>query len=268
MMLKWPRFFNRTRQTPRSESVDTAVLPRSIMEAIVDSQDHTIGKKEILRLVRDGEGEPTLFANAALYCIFKANESRPDVQEAMLQRVVDALKEVPSHDEAAARAVIRGVVERFTRELPEEERISGAKLKRLNLGGFRNWDDRYAREAARLANDSREVFIVANSMLLGLSPFVRHFREQGKPLLIPHNMPNGVGGGGIRRHDNYPMGYTILANGSVTPFGSGFVRPERAVIVDDIRREGYTEKQITEFWNTNGDAPPEFEPLEVMENKL
>lgn len=241
-------------------------LPRSVLYSIVNSKDTSIGKEEMLRLVRDGMNTPTAFANGALFVAFKAGAQDPDSQRSLLKAVVKELTDVSPEMHEEARRRVRGIAERSLRRLPEDERVSVAKLKRMNLGGFRAWDARYARAAERLAHDPREVLIVANSMITGLSSFVRSFRDAGKPLhiLMPTHIAPDERSAERVDTTNYPAGYSISRHGSVWSFGKYFTRPPQAVVVDDIRRTGKTEERIADFWQLQGDTRPDFEPLEKI----
>ena len=261
--------FNPFKKREATSTVDTAVLPASVLRSIVSNEDSMIGKEEMLRLVRDGIDTPTTFANAAFFMFLKASSSHPDLQKVALGEAVKRLKRTSRNDDEQARKIVRDIAEDFIRQLPSDQRTSGAKLKRLNLGGFGNWDETYAKVASRLSQDPRDVFIVGHSMLIALSSFVRTFRDVGRSfhIIIPQNLPEN--GDLLDPKSNYPVGYTIEPDGSVVSLGKYFARPANAVVVDDIRNEGKTEERIRRYWTDRGTEPPAFEPLETINgNKL
>ena len=266
--IMFENFFRRKHKDPDKESDLETTLPRSVLYEILNSGDGTIGKAEMLRLVRDGTNQPTAFANGALALAFKAGAHDPSFQRHLIKDVVQGLQDVSFGEEEKARHVVRGIAEGYIDRLPPDERAGAGKLKRMNLGGFHTWDERYKSAAANLAADSRQVFIVANSMITGLSTFVRSFRESKKSLhiLMPAHMLHGADMDIIECFDttNYPPGYEVLPSGVITLLDKDFTRPHGAVVVDDIRRTGRTEERIRDFWIIHGDPSPDFEPLEVM----
>lgn len=257
----WPK------RQERERTGDTLVLPRSVMEEIISQPDHTIGVEQLRRLVRDGESRPTEFANAALYSLIKIAAEDPGLQQEIVSCAVTRLSLIKTQEEA--RLVLRDLVEEFLTKVPADARMAAGKLKRLNLAGVRYWDDWYATHAERLARDKRAVFIVGNSMFIGLSSFVRAFRDANKPLYVlePAFIENAQETADSSRISNYQTGYVIQPDGQVRGLSHGFRRPPDAVVIDDIRDTGSTERKILTYWGKDGSPVPAFEPLEVINGK-
>lgn len=260
--------FPKTRDKQEASKA-SIVLPPSVLREIVLNADHAISKESIRRLVRDGESRPTEFANAAFYMLLKAHSENIEEQHALVERAVSRLYAIPVDADEEARRAIRDLVETEISNVSGGVRVPAGKLKRMNLAGFDWWDDAYAKHAARLAADPRSVFIVGNSMLVGLSSFVRSFREANKALYVlePSMLGNGAQSSKYDKKGNYPCGYVIYPNGSVSDLTRDFPRETEVVIVDDIREKGRTEDMIRKFWIRDGSAAPSFEPLEVIKTR-
>lgn len=262
-MEKWS-LKNLFRKATEAPVPPATILPRSIMIEIVSTPEHVIGKENIMRLVKDGESRPTVFANAALYTLLKAYSGDPDTKMDIIKRSVKVLSETPLDDDEAARSALRDIVEEFAVDLPESTRIPAGKLKRMNLMGYERWDQRYHDLALKCATDPREVFIVANSMFVGLSPFVRAFRDANKSLYVIDPSMLTTDKGKSHKKDNLPCGFVIKPNGTVSQLPRDFARPKGAVVIDDIRDKGKTEEKIKIFWTRNGDEAPTFDPVETL----
>jgi hypothetical protein len=263
----------KTRNLPADNSFDRTTLPRSVMESILLNEKQEIGVTEIRRLIRDGEGQggerPDL-ANAAFFCIMKVGASDPEFQKIMIRELVSRLAHISVADDRRTREIVRDLCEESLPRIAPGQTIGAAKLKRMNLRGFLNTDDFLKDEAMRLAKDPRDVFIVANSMLVGLSGFVRVFRDVNKSffILLPSNFPKNGESLETGQKANFPPGFKISPDGEVTVLERNFTRPSNVVIVDDIRDKGETEERILRYWTASGAQAPTFEPIEKIGKSL
>ncbi|MBP9816827.1 MAG: hypothetical protein KBD05_02260 [Candidatus Pacebacteria bacterium] len=259
-MIKWFGWQENPKPKPHKE----VGLPPSVMMDLHANPGAVLHKENVQRLVRDGSNEPTHLANAAIYLLMKEAAEDSDGQRELIEGAVAALKEVPAGEDEKARQALRTYAEGVIKNLPEDWTVGARNLNRLNRAGFDYWDDRYANKARELATDGRPVFLVGNSAFLGLTSFVRSFREAGKDLhiLMPSYMSEGEEARGAGSFGNHPCGYVISPDGQVRGLPPNFERPANAVIVDDVRNTGKTEDRIKEFWMRTSNDEPIFEPLD------
>ncbi len=260
MIGKWFGFPERPKPAPAKE----VGLPPSVMTDLHTNPGAVLHRENVLRLVRDGSNEPTHLANAALYLLLKEAAHDSEGQRELIEGAVAVLKDIPEGEDERARQALRTYAEQVITNLPKDWSVGARNLNRLNRAGFDFWDERYAHKAAVLAKDTRPVFLVGNSAFLGLTSFVRSFREAGKELhiLMPTYMSEGDESEGVGTLSNHPCGYIISPDGRVRGLSPNFERPANAVIVDDVRNTGKTEDRIKAFWMRTSTDEPTFEPLD------
>ncbi len=258
-------FWERHKERPKP----TLTLPYPILDQLKLDLPKTMLNKALVRsLIQDGESvaERVGFEGVVLYLMFKTTEAEIDTQYPLLQELVRTLAEEGPQDSWRKR--VREFVRAYLEKLPDDWEIPIDKLKIISSqGGFELWDARYSEKAEELAKDTRDVFLIGNATFVGLPVFINAFKRQGKRLTIltPHaikQIPKEV------VHDgwNYPCGYTIEPNGEVHLLSANFVRPEHAVMVDDIENTGKTKEVLDEFWGRASTSVPDFETIAKVHN--
>ncbi len=217
--------------------------------------------EELRSLVRDGTSphERPEFAYAALYLIIKGSAASKDTQMRMIQDVANIVQ-VAGDDTLLLRARIRDYVEAELGKrndwAVDAHTLQGRIGKSLTV-----LERMYDERALRLATDTRAVFIVGHATFVALPAFIHAFQKNGKTLFIL--MPQYIASSEADiTSRNEPTGIKI-ENGRV-----GFITAEdyakmtEAVVVDDIKSTGATERQLQAFLTAaNPQARITFEPV-------
>lgn len=224
--------------------------------------------EELRSLVRDGTSprERPEFAYAALYLIIKASAASKDTQMRMIQDVADIVQKV-GDDTRLLRTRIRDYVETElgTRNdwAVDAHTLQGRIGKNLTV-----LERMYDERALRLSTDTRDVFIVGHATFLALPAFIHAFQKTEKTLFIL--MPKYIASSELDiTSRNEPTGIKI-EHGRVSYITAGdYAQITDAVVVDDIKSTGATERQLQTFLTAaNPQARVSFEPVMRGENAV
>ncbi len=215
------------------KAVASAILPSDVRYAL-QYREANLGKSEILDLALNR------FEDESLYAFLKALSGLSDVQKNALTKIVAEIKDM---DEEQGKDAIRDFVQTNMPSVPESAKVGMMKLGQYSRQGFEEWRRRYAEEAQKAALRAEPTVIVGHSMFMGLRSFVRAHQLAHKPLyiLMPHMIDDT---------DSTTCGY-IITNGVVEFLPKDFARPENAIIIDDVKNKGETEREVQAFWQTS-----------------
>lgn len=258
-------FWKRKATTPAAESpriADTEPATPFPVREQFQTGIPILKTAELKSLVRDGTSprERPEFAYPALYLLIKGSAQNRETQMRLLQEVTSIIKEHGA-DPQTMRSHIRAFVERElqTRDdwAVDAHTLQGRLGKNLTV-----LEGMYQDRAQRLLHDPRAVFLVGHATFVGLPYFIRAFQSQNqKPLYIL--MPQYIQASERDITErNEPTGLKI-ENGIVSFIAADdYARLTEAVVVDDIKSTGATERQLQEFLaKASPQARIAFEPI-------
>lgn len=218
---------------------------------------------ELKALVRDGTSprERPEFAYPALYLIIKGSAQDKETQMRLLQDVTHIILK-NGDDLTQMRSQIRDFVEREIHArndwAVDAHTLQGRLGKNLTV-----LESMYQDRAERLLNDSRDVFLVGHATFVGLPYFIRTFQHQKNPKTLYILMPQYISASDADvTSRNEPTGIKIK-DGKVSFIAAeDYANLTHAVVVDDIKSTGATERQLHAFLQQScPHATITFEPI-------
>lgn len=136
-----------------------------------------------------------------------------------------------------------------------DAKTKGTKIAAFYRRGMSNVINAFSASAHELDQTIKQdrCAVVAYSMIVGLPEFAQHMRDDGGRLLVIN--------ANKERAEDKNDGLQIVRDGdrfSVSRLGVDFIRPDGAVIVDDMAGTGSTFESITDLWTADGSPTPEF----------
>ncbi len=223
---------------------DAKILPSDVRYAL-QYKEALLNKDEIETL------NDNYFENEALYLTLKGLQDNPEEQKILLERYVGyVLKKTKTG--AENKPELREIIRESLESLGQGS-VQGGKLAQLSRQGFEFWQEKFEQKAIELSKDKRNVFLVANAMLLGLGSFVKNFSETSKPLgiIIPKWLNEGA----------HIVGYTINFKDGEAEVDflkkNSYKDQAVTVLVDDATNSGKVFAKIKEYWTRNGFKEPD-----------
>lgn len=221
---------------------------------------------ELRSLVRDGTSprERPEFAYPALYLVIKGSAASKETQMRIIQDVADIVAQI-GDDPHALRSRIREYVEAEISKrndwAVDAHTLQGRIGKNLTV-----LERMYQERAERLSTDTRGVFLVGHATFVALPSFIHAFQHHSKTLyiLMPQYIASSEQDITSR---NEPTGIKIEKGrvGFIT--AEDYAKLTDAVVVDDIKSTGATERQLQAFLTSaNPNARISFEPVMRGEN--
>ncbi len=216
---------------------------------------------ELRSLVRDGTSphERPEFAYAALYLIIKGSAASKDTQIRMIQDVANIVNEV-GDDARLLRSRIRKYVEdelgKRNDWAVDAHTLQGRIGKSLTV-----LERMYDERAEKLSRDIRNVFIVGHATFVALPAFIHAFQNREKTLyiLMPQYIASSEADITSR---NEPTGIKIRDGRVSFITAEDYATLNNAVVIDDIKSTGATERQLQEFLQrASPQATISFEPV-------
>lgn len=229
---------------PKERIPTEPILPSDVRYAL-QYREAKLGKSEISDLARNG------FPEDAFYFIMKSHSDNPELQMQILSEFYAMVRGDGDQDPDTLKSFLEKQLETFV----EGRLVKGAKVAQHSRQGLELWRNLYKKKAIESANRINPTFIAGHSTFFGLAPFVREHDQAEKELhiLMPEHFAN---------EDYDSCGY-VLRDGSVLYLPKDFIRPEDAIIIDDVKNTGKVEKNIRDFWLQSESAPePSFEYLD------
>lgn len=188
-----------------------------------------------------------LFANRlgafGFYTVMKAAENADDIQAELLKRALayDKLSDFSAHDARNALGHLATQASSF---------VEAGKLHKISLRGVGLWTDGFIDviEPALGSDPEATLFLVANAPYIGFDKIAAASLRRGRALGILK--PSRFG------QTEKPVGFMMESSSSgveVYPLGHDFIRPDHAIVFDDILATGTVHSQIDDFW---GGSPP------------
>ena len=232
---------------------ENKILPGDVRYAL-EYGDAVMGKNEIEILAMSN------FENEAIYLIFKGLEFNPDLQREFLEKYTSFVLN-KNEDKKNNREVFGNLVTETLNQSGDLS-VKGGKLAQISRQGFDLWQEKFKTLAEELSKDHRNVFLIANSMILGLEKFIEEFSKSNKTLniLIPTKMEG----------ENSNIGYSINFNDKkveVQFFQNISSKKENSLLVDDTLHTGKVLNKLVEFWQKDGSAKPEILTLVDLSKK-
>lgn len=227
------------------EKSRSRILPPTIRYAL-QYGEALVGKNEIKNL-----NDTDYFENEVLYLTIKGLEEKPEEQKILLERYLDYILNKTNIKEKD-REVSRNIINESLKDL-DSVSVKASKLAQLSRQGFDLWQEKFQKKAEELSEDKRNVFLVANSMFLGLGSFVDQFSKKNKALNIitPKWIDEGT----------HIIGYTIsFENGKASvDFLLRSYDGDQAgtVFVDDTMKSGKLFAKIKDYWARNRMEEPD-----------
>lgn len=230
-------------KTQQESKKETKILPGDVRYAL-QYGDALMGKKEIEVLAMSN------FENEAVYLVFKGLETNPDAQKEFLEKYVSFVLN-KSEDRRNNRDALNKLITEIVKK-SDKLSVKGGKLAQISRQGFDLWQEKFKSLAQELSKDKRNVFFIANSMMLGLEKFIEEFSKNNKKLniLIPTKMTG----------ENNNIGYSINFNdkeAEVEYFENMGPQKENSLFVDDTLHTGQVLNKLKEFWVKDGSSMPD-----------
>jgi hypothetical protein len=240
----------KNKEKPKYEKI----LPSDVRYAL-QYKEALLNKDEIEQLNENH------FETEAFYMTIKGLQENPEVQKELLGKYIK--HELSNKDnEEESKIELRNLLKEYIKELGESS-VKGGKLAQLSRQGFDFWQDRFKSKAEELSKDKRNVFLVANAMMLGLSHFIREFKKENKSfnIIIPDWLKQGA----------HTIGYSIDFEDkeNIIDFlkRSDDKNEALAVLVDDATNSGSVFNKIKEYWKKNGFKKPDTIAISNLSNK-
>lgn len=142
------------------------------------------------------------------------------------------------------------------KNIPKTIEVSAMKLAQISRQGFDLWQEKYKELAHELVSTDQELFLTLNSTIIGLKHFTEEYGKNNKP--ISFIVPEFIEGG----KDIIGFMCEFKTDGVVLKeISKDFIRPDNAIIIDDVKNTGETEKIIRTFWNKETEDVPEFKTI-------
>ena len=228
------------------------VLPSDVRYAL-QYREARLRASEISDLAKNG------FENEALYLSLKVAVVDPELQLSLMQNLFEDLAHVKSSEKAATQKILQSFVLRELNRLPREFTVHAGKLAQLSRQGFNFWHKIYRECAKKNAMSPAQTYLVGHAPFIGLVPFIQEYARTGKELRI--FIPDF-----IQNPESPICGYRIVTD--VEFLSKEFNRTKDAVVIDDTRHTGNSNRKIEAFWSCGGVYPsPQFEFLSVSPNE-
>jgi hypothetical protein len=216
------------------------VLPDNVRYAL-RYKNSLLNGQEIESLVRNN------FENEALYLIFKSLIDNPERHRAFLEKCLNSILE-SKHNEEDIETGLRKILNEELGNIGDVS-VQAGKLAQLSRQGFDLWQERFQAASVTFSNDNRNIFLVAHTMLIGLSKFIKAFSDKDKELniIVPAWLEN----------DN--IGYNIIFKDGKAEVRwlQGLLNHIDSIVVDDTQNSGHTFRQIKEYFIKLGFPSPE-----------
>ncbi|OGI66320.1 hypothetical protein A3A95_01685 [Candidatus Nomurabacteria bacterium RIFCSPLOWO2_01_FULL_39_18] len=238
------KFTNRKSKTVEQ---DQKILPSDIRYAL-QYKKSLLNRIDIETLVRNN------FENEALYLTFKSLTENPEQHRTLLEKCISCVLESGNDTKTQKNTLQKLILEALGNR--NDIQVKGGKLAQLSRQGFDLWQDKFKLVASQLSDDDRNVFLVTNPMLIGLSSFVQAFSEKNKTLNIV--VPAWL--------EKENMGYVVTFAGgkmNVEWLRKPFDKRD-LVIIDDTRNTGDTLERIRDYFVKNGSQEPEMLDMDKM----
>lgn len=221
-------------QNPKHEktpplSLEREILPSTVRTALAHNEAQ-LGPREIRELMVPERRMQRL----GFYAAIKAADGNYDLQAQLLEKVSGKdfdLTQLTVDD-------IAGVLDDME---ARKATVNGRKLAVISRNsGFTTWSsDLGKRLDDTTVPEDAPFFTVAYSSLIGIDALARK-KGGHRPLHILN--PNSF------TTDSDHVGHVVHPNGEVKLLPRDFMRPDGAVVIDDIERSGDTRRAIQEFW--------------------
>jgi hypothetical protein len=192
------------------------------------------------------------FVPEATYMLTKGLANNPEQHSKYLKQLVTLYKE--KAESFKNQVVVLN--DEYIKSLPKDQEIDALKLAQISRQGFDLWQEKYKETAEQLAQESKSIFLLANSTIVGLEHFVKAFAEAQKELNII--FPEFI----EKKLETIGYSYSFEENQITTSdINRDFHRPENAVILDDTKNTGETFRDIALFWSKEGDHNISFKTI-------
>lgn len=246
-------FFEKRKNKEKPQYIK--ILPSDVRYAL-QYKEALLNKDEIEQLNENH------FETEAFYMTIKGLQENPEVQKELLEKYIK--NEITNKDsEKESKNALQNLLKEYIKELGESS-VKGGKLAQLSRQGFEFWQERFENKAKELSKDKRNVFLVANAMMLGLSHFVKEFKKENKPLniIIPDWLKQGA----------HTIGYSVNLEDkeNLVDFlkRSDDKNEALAVLVDDATNSGSVFNKIKKYWEDNGLKEPETVAISQLKSNL
>jgi hypothetical protein len=237
-------FFKGEKKKEDKPKVDMRILPSDVRYAL-KYKEAILTKSEIEDLNMNH------FENEALYLTVKGLQDKPEEQRILLEKyILHTLNKTGTKD--IDKKVLQSIISDSLKG-NDSITVQGEKIAQISRQGFDFWQEKFKNKARELSEDKRNVFLVANAMILGLSPFVEEFSKKGKTLhiIIPKWIDEGA----------HTIGYAVKFEGKEPKVEFLLKNTDKdqalAVLVDDATNSGTVFEKIKNYWKKNGLQEPD-----------
>lgn len=242
------------RRSKKNEQAPIKILPEDVRYALQYGKG-LLNKDEIEILNRNH------FENEAFYLTVKGLQGSPKKQKELLEKyTIYEFSKKEEHKENKTR--LQNLINEYIKELGDSL-VKGGKLAQLSRQGFDFWQERFENKAKELSKDKRNVFLVANAMMLGLGHFIREFKKENKSFNII--MPEWM------RQDAGTIGYSIDFEKEkviVNFLKKNYDKKDAlTVLVDDATNSGNVFRKIKEYWEKSGLKEPDTIAISKLSGK-
>jgi hypothetical protein len=226
-------------KTPKESAPLGKILPFDVRYAL-QHKEGALNRQDLEALVNNG------FENEALYLIAKSLVGNPDQQRAFIGKYINLVLQ-NSPDKEGQESLRQTLIQEL--QGAENSSAQGDKLAQLSRQGFDVWKEKFQSLSRELSSDTRDVYLIAHAMLMGLQFFAKDFSERNKKLNIV--VPEWLG------QEN--IGYSISFEGGVAKVDWLRVPASEAkmVLVDETQNTGETMKKIQDYFAGNGVSKPD-----------
>ncbi len=216
------------RKTP--EKKQEKILPESVRYALAHSEAKL--SKELVEVLNNNH-----FTQEASYLITKILEINERERFEYLSTLIEIYTQ--QNDQSTTQKLNQ----QFLENIQPTIEVEGMKLGQISRQGFEYWQEKYKETGKELAEKHEDVFLLANSTIIGLEEITKAFysKEKSFGIIFPKNVTGG----------NTVVGYEYtFANGKYTP---GFIDRNKehfkeSIVLDDVENTGETRKLIENSW--------------------
>ena len=233
-------------QTPKQETKPLKILPSDVRYAL----EHNAGKikpEDIETLTHSH------FIPEATYALTKGLEKIEVSHFEYLENLVQIYSknlDMPEREKA-----IKDLNDTYMQKVDKNQEIDVVKLAQISRQGFDLWQEKYKDIAKNLVQENKQIFLLANSTIIGLEHFVREYAKAKKPLSII--FPNYI------ESEKETIGYQYDFGDEIqtTKLNRDFKRPRESIILDDTKNTGETFNDIEKFWQSSENEKLSFKTI-------